>query len=105
MRLRCCIRFVFSNARWQLVIWSRQIRADFFPVIAAIACLPKRVSSEEEQMRIERRKDNRLGPKHAEILRLHGLGKNVLRLTGPAIESRQFTADNNVWIKRISNDI
>src|SRR5262249_38280625 len=44
-------------------------------------------------------------PEHAEVLRLHRHRKNVLRLTGPAIESRQFTADDDVWIKRISNDI
>ena len=28
-----------------------------------------------------------------------------MRLTGVAIESRQLTADDNVWIERISNDV
>src|SRR5262249_26763515 len=74
-------------------------------VIATIACLPKRVSSEEKQMRIERRKDNRLGPQHPEIFRLHRHWKNVLRLAGATIESRQFAADDDVWIERIGNDV
>ena len=74
-------------------------------MIATIARLPKRVPSEEEQMRIERRKDNRLGPQHPEIFRLHRHWKNVLRLTGATIESRQFAADDNVWIERIGNDV
>src|SRR4029077_2672130 len=74
-------------------------------MIATIARLPKRVSSEKKQMRIEWRKDNRLGPQHPEIFRLHRHRKNVLRLTGAPIESRQFTADDDVWIEWIGNDI
>src|SRR4051812_25090191 len=105
MRLLRCILLVFSNRRRQLVIRPRQIRADLFPVIAAIARLPKRVSSEKKQMRIERRKDNRLGPYHTEICRLHWNRKNVLRLTGATVEPRQFPADDHVWIERIGNDI
>src|SRR4029450_1750723 len=94
--LLCCILFVFSNARRQLVVRSRQIRTDLFPVVATIACLPERVSSEEEQMRIERRKDNRLGAQHAEVFCLHRHGKYILRLTGSAIKSRQSTPNDNV---------
>src|SRR5436190_7542509 len=105
MSLLCCVLFIFSNARRQLVIRSRQIRTDLFPVISTIACLPKRVSREEEQMRIERRKDNRLGPQHPEVFRLHRHRKYVLRLTGAAIESRQLPADDDVWNERISDDI
>ena len=105
MGLLCCILFVFPNARRQLVIRPRQIRTDLFPVVATIACLPKRVSGEEEQMRIERRKDNRLGPQHPEVFCLHRHRKYILRLTGAAIESRQLTADDNVWIERIGNDV
>src|SRR4029077_5767948 len=74
-------------------------------MIATIARLPKRVSSEKKQMRIERRKDNRLGPQHPEIFRLHRHWKNVLRLTGATIESGQFAADDNVWIERIGNHV
>src|SRR6266567_1448601 len=105
MSLLCCVLFIFSNARRQLVIRSRQIRTDLFPVIAVIACLPKRVSREEEQMRIERRKDNRLGPQHPEVFRLHRHRKYVLRLTGAAIESRQLAANDNVWIEWIGNHV
>src|SRR6476620_6693029 len=105
MCLLRCILLVFSNARRQVVVRSRQIRADLFPVIATIARLPKRVSSEKKQMRIERRKDNRLGPQHPEIFRLHRHWKNVLRLTGATIESRQFTADDKLWIERIGKDV
>src|SRR6476660_8556354 len=105
MCLLRCILLVFSNARRQVVVRSRQIRADLFPVIATIARLPKRVSSEKKQMRIERRKDNRLGPQHSKIFRLHRHWKNVLRLTGATIESRQFPADDDVWIEWIGNDI
>src|SRR5438034_11242704 len=103
--LLCCILFVFSNARRRLVVRSRQIRTNLFPVVATIACLPKRVSGEEEQMRIERRKDNRLGPQHTKVFCLHRHRKYILRLTGAAIESRQLTADDNVWIERIGNDV
>ena len=105
MRLFCCVVFVFSNACRQLIIWSRQIRADLFPVIATITCLPKGISSEEKQMRIERRKHNWLAPQHPEILRLHRDRKNVLRLTGSTIESCQLTADDDVWIEWIGNDV
>src|SRR4029077_1413252 len=105
MCLLRCILLVLSNARREIVIWSRQIRADLFPVIATIARLPKRVSSKKKQMRIERRKDNWLGPQHPEIFRRYRYRKNVLRLTGATIEPRQFAADDNVWIERISNDI
>src|SRR4029077_16778068 len=87
------------------VIRSRQIRADLFPVVAMIACLPKRVSSKEEQVRIERRKDNRLGPQHPEVFCLHRHRKYILSLTGAAIESRQLTAKDNVGIERIGNDV
>src|SRR5882724_9432305 len=105
MGLLCCILFVFSNARRKLIIRSRQIRANLFPVIATIACLPKRVSGEEEQMRIERRKDNRLGPQHPEVFCLHRPRKYILCLTGAAIESRQLTTNDNVWIQRIGNHV
>src|SRR4029077_3223943 len=98
MGLLCCILFVFSNARRKLIIRSRQIRANLFPVIATIACLPKRVSGEEEQMRIERRKDKRLGPQHPEVFCLHRHRKYILRLAGAAIESCQLTTNDNVWI-------
>src|SRR5437667_10402289 len=56
-------------------------------------------------MRIERRKHNRFGAQHPEVFRLHRHRKYVLRLTGPTIESRQFTADDDVWIERIGNDV
>src|SRR6059058_3117637 len=105
MSLLCCVLFVFPNARRQLIIRSRQIRANLFPVIATIACLPKRVSGEEEQMWIERRKDNRLGPQHPEVFCLHRHRKYILRLAGASIESRQLTADDNVWIERIGDDV
>src|SRR5580765_2394799 len=74
-------------------------------MIATIARLPKRVSSEKKQMRIQRRKDNRLGPYHPKIFRLHRHWQNVLRLTGATIESRQFPADDDVGIERIGNDV
>src|SRR6185503_11863714 len=56
-------------------------------------------------MRVERRKNNWLGPYHTEIFRLHRHWKNVLRLTSAAIESRQFAADDDVWIERIGNHV
>ena len=56
-------------------------------------------------MRIERRKHNRLGPYHPEIFCLHRHRKNILPLTGAAIESRQLTANDNLWIERIGNDV
>src|SRR5215472_2035974 len=56
-------------------------------------------------MRIERRKDNRLGPQHSEIFTLHRHRQNVLGLTCAPIEPRQFAADDNVWIERIGNYI
>src|SRR4029434_5730161 len=70
-----------------------------------IARLPKRVSSEKKQMGVERGKDNRLGPYHPEIFRLHRHRKNVLRLTSATIKPRQFASNNDVWIERIGNDI
>src|SRR5205814_10543980 len=43
------IVFVFSNARRQLVLRSRQIGADLFPMIAAVARLPECISGEEHE--------------------------------------------------------
>src|SRR5438105_8172337 len=74
-------------------------------MVATIGCLPKRVSGEEEQVRIERRKDNRLGPQHPEVFCLHRHWKYILRLTGAAIESRQLAADDNVWIQRVGDNV
>src|SRR4029077_19597116 len=74
-------------------------------MIATIARLPKRVSSEKEQIRIERRKNNRLGPYHTEIFRLYRHRKNVLCLASAPIESRQFPADDEVGIERIGNNV
>ena len=56
-------------------------------------------------MRIERRKNNRLGPQHPEVFCLHRHRENILRLTGAAIESRQLTANDKVCIERIGNDV
>src|SRR6476661_5025445 len=56
-------------------------------------------------MRIERGKHNRLGPYHPEIFCRHRHWKNVLCLTSPPIESRQFAADDDVWIEWIRNDV
>src|SRR5439155_3286167 len=53
MRLLRCIGFVLSDARRQVVLRSRSIRADLFPVLAAVARFPECVSSEEKQMRID----------------------------------------------------
>src|SRR5262245_16853386 len=99
------VLLVFSNARRQLVIRSRQIRTDPFPVITSISCLPQRVAGEEQQTRIEWRKDDRLGPQHREIFCLHRHWKYVLGLTRAAIESRQFAANDDVRIEGISADI
>src|SRR5262249_50970189 len=105
MGLLCCVLGIFSNACRQLVIRSRQILTDLFPVIPTIASLPKRVSCEKEQMWIERRKNDWLGPQHSEIFCLHRHRKYVLHLTGAAIESRQFATDNDVWIERIGDNV
>src|SRR3954453_1719320 len=56
-------------------------------------------------MQIERGKHNRLGPYHPEVFCRHRHWKNVLRLTGATIESRQFAADDDVWIERIRNHV
>src|SRR5262245_66340177 len=98
------VLLVFSNARRQLVIRSRQIRTDPFPVITSISCLPQRVAGEEQQTRIEWRKDDRLGPQHPEIFCLHRHWKYVLGLTCAAIESRQFAANDDVRMEGISDD-
>src|SRR5438552_13998275 len=94
------ILLVFSNARRQLVLRSRQIGADLFPMIAAVARLPERVSGEEHEMRIEWRKNHWFRPQRSEIVRLHRDRQNALRLTGAAIEPRQLPAINDVGIDR-----
>src|SRR5215470_1239781 len=74
-------------------------------MIASVARFPERISSEEKQMRIDRRKHNRLGAQHSEILRLHGHRQNSLGLTSSSIEARQFTSDDNARIQRIGDDV
>ena len=66
---------------------------------------PERVAGEEQQMRIEWRKNNRLGAQHPEIVRLHWHRQNRLRLTGAPIESRQFATVNCVRIERIGHHV
>src|ERR1700720_3314187 len=56
-------------------------------------------------MRILRRKNYRLGPQSPEILGWHRHRKYVLSLPGPAIEPRQFAANDNVRIERIGDDV
>src|ERR1051325_11719696 len=99
------VLFVFSNACRQLVFFARQVWADLFPVIAPVARFPERVAGEKQQMWIFRREDYRFSPQRAEIFRLNRHRKNVLRLPSPAIEPRQLSADDDVWIERVRNDI
>ena len=105
IRLLSRFRFVFSDARGQVVLRPRQIGANLFPVNALIARSPERVSGEKKQMRIDRRKDNWLGAHHPEILRLHRHRQDCLGLTGSPIESGQFAADDDVRIERIGDNI
>src|ERR1700726_4521711 len=56
-------------------------------------------------MRVLWRKNYRLGPQRPKILRRHRYRKYVLCLTSAAVEPRQFSADNNVRIERIGDDI
>ena len=72
-------------------------------MITLIARFPDCVSSEEKQVRIDWRKDNRLGPQHPEILCWHWHRQNCLGLTGSSIEPRQFTAYDDVRIERIGD--
>src|SRR5690242_9980717 len=74
-------------------------------MIPKIARLPEGVSSEKKQMRIEWRKDNGFRAQHPKIFRLHRYRKNVLRLTSAPIKSGQFSADDDVRIERIGDDV
>src|ERR1043166_7742789 len=56
-------------------------------------------------MRIGRGIDDWLSAQHPEIFRLHRHRQNILRLTSTAVESRQFSADDYVRIKRIGDDV
>src|SRR5260370_40331167 len=58
---------IFSDTRRQLVGLARQVRADLLPIPSTVPRLPKRVPRKEKQMRIDRRKDDRLGPDHSKI--------------------------------------
>src|SRR5436190_2510086 len=74
-------------------------------MIAAVARFPECVSREEKDLRINWRKDNRLRAQHPKILGLHRHRQNALRLAGSSIEPRQFTADDDIRIERIGDDI
>src|SRR5438045_2672530 len=105
MRLLGRVLSVLSDARRQVVFFARQIRADLFPVIAAITRSPERVAGEKQEFRIFRRKNYWFGPQHPEIFRFHRYRENVLRLTGASIEPRQFPANDDVRIERIGDDV
>src|SRR5205823_14673912 len=81
------------------------VRTDLFPTIAPIARFPKHVAGEEKEMRILWRKNHRLAPECSKIFRLYRHRQNILRLAGPAVEPRQFPADDDVRIERIGDDI
>src|SRR5690348_3670 len=55
----------------------RQIGTDLFPVLSAITCLPKRVGCEVENVRIHRRKNNRLSADRAVIVAAKRSGGNI----------------------------
>src|SRR6266567_8507310 len=79
---------IFSDTRRQLVGLAREVRADLLPIPSTLPRLPKCVPGKEKQMRIERRKDHRLGAQHSKIGRTQWHWKNSLRLTSASIVAR-----------------
>src|SRR6266480_6087937 len=79
---------IFSDTRRQLVGLARQVRADLLPSPSAVPRLPKGVPGKEKQMRIDRRKDHRLGANHAKIRRTQWHWKDPLGLAGASIVAR-----------------
>src|SRR5207248_8904479 len=96
---------IFSDTGRQLVGLARQVRADLLPIPPAVARLPKRVSRKEKQMRIDRRKDHRLGADHSKIGRTQWHWKNLLCLTGASIVTRQLAAIDHLGIERIGDNV
>ena len=103
--LRVRLRLKNANALRDFVSLPGEIGAGLLPIPPAIARLPKCVSGEEEQVRIARRKDNRLGAHHAKIIGAKCLRQNLLRLVRAAIVTGEFTSIDNVGIERIGCDI
>jgi hypothetical protein len=75
------------------------------PIPPTVPCLPKVVPGKEKQVRINRRKNDRLGADHSKIGRTQGHGKNPLGLAGVSIVARQLATIDNIGIERIGDDI
>ena len=102
---RSRIAAILSDTRGQVVRLASKVRADLFPILTAVARLPKRITGKEKQVRIGRGKDNRLGAQHSKIRRLQRHRQNTLCLPGATVVARQFAAIDDVGIKRISHDV
>src|SRR5207253_10767640 len=96
---------IFSATRRQLVGRARQIMADLFPNPATVPSLTEVVAGKEKQVRIDRRKDHRLGADHSKIRRTQGHRKNFLGLAGASIVAGQLAAIDNIGIEWVGDDI
>ena len=86
-------------------IFPRQIRADDLPTTPTIRCFEQHVRSEIQNVRINRRKNQRSSAVKAIFAGTQNDGRNVLRLPGNAIKTRCFAAIDKIRIQRIGRDI
>src|SRR6267154_3519990 len=96
---------IFSDTRRQLIGLARQVRTDLLPIPPTVPRLPKVVPGKEKQVRIDRRKDHRLGADHSKIGGTQGHWKNPLGLAGASIVARQLATIDNIGIEWIGDDI
>src|SRR6185436_11045487 len=84
---------------------AAEIGTDLRPGMTAVARFPERVRGEEEQLRIGGREHHGRGAQRAIIRTADRLGRNVLHLTGAAIEARDLAAVDDIGIQRVGRDV
>src|SRR5215469_17106451 len=104
-RLRGGLAAELADSRRNFKSLARQIGTDLLPALPAVRGLPKSVAGEIKNVRIDRRKNDRLGAQHAEIRRAKRFRHDVLRLSGTAVVARQLAPEHNVGIQRIRHHI
>ena len=86
----------------------REIGADGFPVVAAIRGFEEKIRCGVENVRIDRRKHDRLRAVGAEFRIANGNRRDVLHLPGAPVILRNFVAPgavNDVGIERVRRHV
>ena len=93
-----------TKIRGRFVRIACQVRADYFPALAAINRFEHDVCGEKQFVRVRRRKHQRQSAIVAILAAPHGLRRNVLHFTNFQVRARYARAVNQILIGWIDGD-